>query len=289
MSQDSSPASGPRPAAPDPFATAAVIQSIFRRAVGPQPVSPQGDELELLEYALSAWDEVDMGDAMHFQALTFLVTGLLPILVLADLVQLADPSQGVGWLATFNAATVQAWLERSGTAAWCQSMGYPLERSGLPLETASPHDVRTLDDALAMIRDTVQRPDATTELEAHDLLDSAVRDALPIGRDLVERVRALEEFSSSDLAALRMASWRLLLACRLTGSVVAPAIAWEGSDEEGLEGWATYAFLACLLGLNLRLLADTSSPAERTARLHLDDEDLDELAEAVSRSNLGHG
>jgi hypothetical protein len=249
-------------------------------------VKERGDELELLEYALSAWEAAEIDEGMHLHALTVLLAGFLPILVFAEVVERAEPSADVDWLASFDADAVRSTLERSGIAAWCEGLGFPLQLDGDPLGTVRKlEEPWSPDDALAVIRGKAQPPDLTTELEAHEVLDAAVREALPVGRDTLKRVQAEEDFSRSELIDLRLASLKLLAACRLIGPVVTSAIAWGEPDRAGLEDWVTYHVLASILGLNLRLLAETSSAAERSARLHLNGEDLAEIAQALDRSN----
>lgn len=287
MSGDRRTANGGRHPAPDARATAAVIEALLRRATAEQPFRRRGDEFDLIEYVLSAWNQVEIEDAMHLQALTLLVVAFLPPLVLTEL---AEKSADLAYLASLDPQFAQTILQRSGVASWCDGQGYPLQLgteqpsvSGAPTKPLSP------DEALAVVREGTAPPTPTDELEAHEVLDRVAREALPRAEDVLESVQAEQELSARERIDLRLASLKLLATCRLAGAVVLPAIAWGEPDLGGLESWWAYLFSSILVALNLRLLADASSAAEQSALLHFDDEILEMLAEGLDRpsSDLG--
>lgn len=238
----------------------------------------RGDELELAEYVLSAWNQVDISDTMHLQALTLLVVGFLPTLVLTEV---AGASDDVAYLGTFDQEAVQTFLERSGVLAWCQERGHPLPLSRRPRNREASTEPISPADALAVVRDLKPKPTPTDELDAHAVLDTAVRDALPLCQEVLEWVAADQELSDIDRMKWRNASLKLLATCSLTAGIILPAIAWSDPDQGGLEQWLGFAFLATYVALNLRLLAEASSSAERNALLFFEADDLFELAERL--------
>jgi hypothetical protein len=274
------------PSGPDPQRTAAILQGVALRVSGAEPVQARGDELEIVDYVLSAFGEVEIEESMHLQALIVLLVGLLPAFVLAEIHEFAAPDSDFAWMTSLDPESARLMLEQSGVAAWCGELGFPLEMGGKRLDASKKLDTYTTHDVLKFVREGNEPPPMSSELAAHDALDNTVRKALPLCADTLRRVRAEEDFDPDELLDLRATAFKLLAVCRLTGPLILGAIAWGESDSEGVESWLTYLALASLFGLNLRLLSDTNSPAERSALLHVDEDDLVELTEGLERADL---
>lgn len=283
MSDQSSASEAAAPA-PDARVTAAFVAGISKRVMREQPLRWHGDELELADYVVSAWSRVGIQDAMQLNSLTMVMSGFLPALVLT---QLAEASDELAWLVSFDLPSVRKTLERSGVAAWCADLGSPLDEAPeVTQATPAAAQAATPADALALVRELQARPDPHDELDAHLVLDGAVAKALPLCHAVLEWVGTERELSRGELRSLLVASLRLLAACRMAGGTVLPAIAWGEPDPDGLESWGAYLLIATLVGLNLRLLAETSSPSERSGLLHFEGEDLQVLAERLDEAGL---
>jgi hypothetical protein len=222
---------------------------------------------------------------MQLNALTMVMCGVLPVLVLTQLVEASDE---LGWLVSFDVSSARETLERSGIAAWCADLGSPLDEAPDPVQLGASVPAATSPAAaLALVREFQERPEPADELEAHRILDAAVAKVLPLGHDVLEWIEEDRELGGDELRPLVVASLRLLAASRMTGGTVLPGIAWSEPDPDGLEAWGAYFVLTTLVGLNLRVLAETSSPSERSALLHFDHDDLQVLAERLDGTGSG--
>lgn len=259
--------------APGARATAALLQSLMRRTMEEQPLQRRGDELEVVDHVLSVWNRVPVEDTMHLQALSALITVFLPALVLTE-------SDEPFHQARLDAAGLVETFGRLGVASWCAARGYPLE---LGSDALAQREERTepmgAQEVFALVRESQDAPAHGEELEAHEALDPNVQQLLPTFRAILEKVEDQRPLSVEVRDALGSLSLTLLATARRVGSVVFPSISWGEPDVEGAEGWWAYFFATVFVALNMRLLAEATSPEEAKARLHFDAEFLDLMAD----------
>lgn len=262
---------------PESRAIAEVFAAVWERCVSETPLRRHGDELELAEFVLKAWNRADAAEEMELQTLGALTMGFLPPLVLTELVEASDDPD-VAWLTSWDAVSMAEVVSRSGIAVWCREMGFPLQSvSATTSKGAAPAKPIALEEALGLVRERRDNPSTSDELDAYAALDRAVRDALPLCHDFLRRVESAVDFDDEELRALLGSGLRLLAISRIAASVALPGIAWAAPDPEGAESWMGYLFTAVRVGLALRVYAETGSQEERAAAVLFDDDDLELL------------
>lgn len=251
---------------------------MWERFVSETPLRRHGDELELAEFVLRAWSRADASEEMELQTLGALMTGFLPALVLTEVVETSDDPD-VAYLTSWDSASMEEMVHRTGIAAWCRDMGSPLQSMSVASSHgAAPAKPLALEEALGLIRERRASPSTSDELDAYDALDGAIREALPLCYDFLRRVERADDLDDDELQALFRSGLGLLAIARIAAPVVWPGIAWAAPDSGGAENWFAHLFTAIRVGLALRVYAETSSPEERAAVDLFDDDDLELLA-----------
>jgi hypothetical protein len=238
---------------------------------------PAADEVDVVEFVLCAFADTPESNDAQLQVLgAMMVMFALPVALTALIEFDWDEYR---WITDVDVDGMKETLMGSGVADWCEEQGFPLRSVGeISTSETQRGETLTTDDAFDLIRKHRPSPELGEELDAHLILDRAVKDALPIFRAPLDRIER-GDYSDEDedeWKKLYAAALTLLATCRATMPVVAPGAAWTPGESKEAEQWLAYTLTAIHAGLALRLWTATD-PDERAELPLFDGDEIDLL------------